>query len=196
MTSKDLSQGAADLVASFRAKSDSAYCNYILQHQRDTCLGSEYKLKHGKFTQDNLDAFMRAAELLGRHKAFAEAANALSSAPCALPVEEAGNGLTFDEWLEHPYTKVLTKSIAEDYVPRAPAQAAYFEASQAIAEPEEGAGQVEAPALSEAESAAYDLIDRFLRNNLDDDDYAEFSAALEVVLSATPPVIQSQGGAT
>lgn len=28
---------------------------------------------------------------------------------------------------------------------------------------------------------AYDLIDRFLRNNLGDDDYAEYSAALEMV---------------
>ena len=30
-------------------------------------------------------------------------------------------------------------------------------------------------------SAAYDKIDRYLRNNLDDDDYAEYSAALDLV---------------
>lgn len=30
-------------------------------------------------------------------------------------------------------------------------------------------------------SAAYDQIDRFLRNNLDDADYAEYSAALDLV---------------
>lgn len=33
---------------------------------------------------------------------------------------------------------------------------------------------------------AYDLIDRFLRNNLYDDDYAEYSEALEL-LSSEPP---------
>lgn len=32
--------------------------------------------------------------------------------------------------------------------------------------------------------AAYDLIDRFLRNNLDDADYAEYSAALDVTAAA------------
>lgn len=33
---------------------------------------------------------------------------------------------------------------------------------------------------------AYDLIDRFLRNNLYDDDYADYSEALEL-LSSEPP---------
>lgn len=32
--------------------------------------------------------------------------------------------------------------------------------------------------------AAYDKIDRFLRNNLDDTDYAEYSEALELVYAA------------
>jgi hypothetical protein len=37
-------------------------------------------------------------------------------------------------------------------------------------------------------SEAYDVIDRFLRNNLDDSDYAEYSDALERVFAApTPP---------
>lgn len=36
------------------------------------------------------------------------------------------------------------------------------------------------PGASERE-AAYDQIDRFLRNNLDDDDYATFSAALDSI---------------
>lgn len=36
---------------------------------------------------------------------------------------------------------------------------------------------------------SYDMIDRFLRNNLDDDDYAEYSAALDdlCVLPAQKP---------
>lgn len=33
-------------------------------------------------------------------------------------------------------------------------------------------------------SEAYDLIDRFLRNNLDDTDYAEYSKALDSVLAS------------
>lgn len=39
-------------------------------------------------------------------------------------------------------------------------------------------------------SQAYDLIDRFLRNNLDDTDYAEYSAALDKVLAAQQPAPQ------
>jgi hypothetical protein len=35
--------------------------------------------------------------------------------------------------------------------------------------------------MSAERDAAYDRIDRFLRNNLDDADYAEYSAALELV---------------
>ena len=34
---------------------------------------------------------------------------------------------------------------------------------------------------SESAKQAYDKIDRFLRNNLDDTDYADFSAALDLV---------------
>jgi len=37
-----------------------------------------------------------------------------------------------------------------------------------------------------ARSKAYDMIDRFLRNNLDDSDYAEYSAALDSIYT-TPP---------
>lgn len=35
-------------------------------------------------------------------------------------------------------------------------------------------------------SDAYDMIDRYLRNNLDDDDYAEYSAALDCIYDAPP----------
>ena len=31
---------------------------------------------------------------------------------------------------------------------------------------------------------SYDMIDRYLRNNLHDDDYAEYSAALDAVIAA------------
>lgn len=33
---------------------------------------------------------------------------------------------------------------------------------------------------------SYEIIDRFLRNSLDDDDYAEYSAALDALASAPP----------
>jgi hypothetical protein len=41
------------------------------------------------------------------------------------------------------------------------------------------------PEVAKERDAAYDLIDRFLRNNLDDTDYAEYSAALDTVLAST-----------
>ena len=40
---------------------------------------------------------------------------------------------------------------------------------------------------------AYDLIDRYLRNNLNDADYAEYSEALEAVWSRTPPATPDAG---
>ena len=42
--------------------------------------------------------------------------------------------------------------------------------------------------MSEAlkQAAAYDLIDRFLRNNLYDDDYAKYSDALEAISQPAP----------
>lgn len=39
---------------------------------------------------------------------------------------------------------------------------------------------------------AYDKIDRYLRNNLNDDDYADYSSALELVLSSLIPLENSQ----
>ena len=45
-------------------------------------------------------------------------------------------------------------------------------------------------AVMEQASDAYEMIDRFLRNNLYDDDYAEYSAALDLVLST--PVAQPE----
>jgi hypothetical protein len=45
------------------------------------------------------------------------------------------------------------------------------------------------PGEATAYSEAYDMVDRFLRNNLDDNDYAEYSLALEAVL-ATPIAAQ------
>lgn len=63
-----------------KGKSDKSYWDYLDQLKRDACLGSEQKLHDGTFTLDNLDAFMRAAEFLGRHKAYAEMRSALAAA--------------------------------------------------------------------------------------------------------------------
>ena len=41
---------------------------------------------------------------------------------------------------------------------------------------------------------SYDMIDRFLRNNLDDDDYAKYSLALDQV--ASPPAQRTWQGLT
>lgn len=54
----------------------------------------------------------------------------------------------------------------------------------------DGAGVPAAPTQEPVASAAYDMVDRFLRNNLSsDDDYAEYSAALDVIYT-TPPAAQ------
>ena len=50
-----------------------------------------------------------------------------------------------------------------------------------LAAPEQSEENVEA-------EVAYSMIDRFLRNNLDDEDYAEFSTALDAISS---PALQS-----
>ena len=75
------------LEAVFRGLSDRAYCNYIEQMRRDACLGWEHKAAHGKFGEAELKGHTLAGEMLGRHKAFAEAANALrgSDAPLTAP---------------------------------------------------------------------------------------------------------------
>jgi len=65
-----------------RGMSSRAYCDYIDQMRRDECLGHEQKLKEGKFGAIELNAHCDAAELLGRHRAFAEIA-ALLAAPVA-----------------------------------------------------------------------------------------------------------------
>ena len=80
------------LEAVFRGLSDRAYCNYIEQMRRDACLGWEHKAAHGKFGEAELKGHTIAGEMLGRHKAFAEAANALrgSDAPLTYPSPQEG----------------------------------------------------------------------------------------------------------
>ena len=51
----------------------------------------------------------------------------------------------------------------------------------------EPAEQVPVAMPSSVRKAAYDQIDRFLRNNLHDDDYADYSAALDSLYTAPQP---------
>ena len=53
-----------------------------------------------------------------------------------------------------------------------------------------------APAAPVQQGDAYSLIDRFLRNNLDDSDYAEYSTALDALAAALQPpdAFQTEGG--
>lgn len=39
---------------------------------------------------------------------------------------------------------------------------------------------------------SYEMIDRFLRNNLDDEDYAEYSAALDSICAPSAPDVVKQ----
>jgi hypothetical protein len=47
--------------------------------------------------------------------------------------------------------------------------------------------EVSASGHDESRSAAYDLIDRFLRNNTDDLNYADYAHALDVIYAFAPP---------
>ncbi len=69
-----------------KEKSDKAYCDYIDQMRRPECLGYEHKLKNGSFGKAELDAHTHAGELLGRHRAFAEAAALPGSLPSPAPL--------------------------------------------------------------------------------------------------------------
>ena len=89
-TAQPVTNNRPSLESVFRGLSDRAYCNYIEQMGRDACLGWEHKAAHGKFGEAELKGHTVAGEMLGRHKAFAEAANALrgSDAPLIMPSKD------------------------------------------------------------------------------------------------------------
>lgn len=70
----------AALIKILEGLSDRAYCDYIAKMRTNECLGWEEKVRTSKFGQAELNAHAKAGELLGRHRAFAEAAAAASSA--------------------------------------------------------------------------------------------------------------------
>ena len=82
--SEPVANNRPSLESVFRGISDRAYCNYIEQMRRNECLGWEHKVKHGTFGEAELKAHTQAGRLLGRHHAFAEAANALRGSDASL----------------------------------------------------------------------------------------------------------------
>ncbi len=74
ITEKDKSLVCDGIGNNFRQYSDAAYIAYIETMRNDLCLGWEAKVAANKFDRENLNQFMKAGELLGRHVAMAEAA--------------------------------------------------------------------------------------------------------------------------
>lgn len=110
--SEPVESNRPSLESVFRGLSDRAYCNYIEQMRRNECLGWEHKVKHGTFGEAELKAHTLAGRLLGRHHAFAEAANALrgSDAPLTHPSPPegmVGGWIALPGALPEPGTPVL-----------------------------------------------------------------------------------------
>lgn len=78
------------LVKIFRNIGDQMYCDYINQMRRDVCLGWESKVHSRKFTAAELEGHTKAGELLGRHRAFHDAANTLAQLGSQPVPAEAG----------------------------------------------------------------------------------------------------------
>lgn len=63
-----------DLLVRLRARADNAYVDMIGVARRDESLGWEIKVEKGLFGRAELEAHVKAGELLGRHRALHEAA--------------------------------------------------------------------------------------------------------------------------
>lgn len=72
MNDKD-SNSLADLQSRLWERAENAYCDMIRLARRDESLGWEVKVKLGEFGRKELDAHCKGGELLGRHRALAEA---------------------------------------------------------------------------------------------------------------------------
>ena len=63
----------ADLRSRLWARCENAYCDMISVARRDESLGWEIKVERGEFGRKELDSHTKMGELLGRHRALAEA---------------------------------------------------------------------------------------------------------------------------
>jgi hypothetical protein len=61
------------------ARSNNAYLHYIDICRRSECTGEDIKMERGEFGERELKAHRAAAEMLGRHRAYAEMASDLAS---------------------------------------------------------------------------------------------------------------------
>ncbi|MCI2809336.1 hypothetical protein [Eoetvoesiella caeni] len=86
---------------------------------------------------------------------------------------------TFEAWASDHY--MLQRNVHSDTYISVPTMRAWEVWQAAIALDRQGRG--EPVAINDA----YDKVDRFLRNNLDDDDYAEYSEALDAASFAPQP---------
>lgn len=69
--------GLSALLGRFESLRDNAYIEYIGCCRKDDCLGWEAKVEHGEFGLDELEAHKRAAEWLGKHRAYARVVDEL-----------------------------------------------------------------------------------------------------------------------
>lgn len=69
----------SSLAERLRARASNAYFDYIAQCRRDECLGWQAKVEQNAFGWPEIAAHTKAGELLGRHRALNEAADALSA---------------------------------------------------------------------------------------------------------------------
>lgn len=81
MSSTEPGRGEASelttLLERFDALGANAYHRYIELCRKDECLGWEAKVDCGKFCAAELQAHKDAQEMLGKHRAFTEAAKML-----------------------------------------------------------------------------------------------------------------------
>lgn len=68
-------------VSELRWRGDRAYLDFHEQCKRTECLGADAKMQAGKFGREELTAHMIAQELLGKHKAYHDAASYLAASP-------------------------------------------------------------------------------------------------------------------
>jgi hypothetical protein len=84
MSSTNEKRGSAselnELLERFDAIGSNAYHRYIELCRKDDCLGWEAKVDCGKFGAAELQAHKDAQEMLGKHRAFTEAARMLREA--------------------------------------------------------------------------------------------------------------------
>lgn len=81
-----------EVVEQLRNNSANAYCAYSDAGKNMLCLGEAIKLEKGEFSQANLDAHRKRAELIGEHKAFVASARILEREIAALAPASAQEG--------------------------------------------------------------------------------------------------------